>query len=173
MPILLVEGRFEEAPAVQLQPLEDLPAEENTTPVEGWLLPHVAFENGAKIQLRYAYPQGEKQRTMDLMVRDDQGNWSHVPFTVNGSYLVFNPDQQATAFCLVRQQDVQFIVIVIVGVVGAAMVLLCGGMFLARRHKEKPHKAKAPKAKREKPAKKQRKKQQPQPEQPVSKPQKD
>lgn len=173
MPILLVEGRFEEAPVVQLQPLEELPTEEKITPVEGWLLPHVAFENGTKIQLRYAYPQDEKQRTMDLMVRDDQGNWSRVPFTVNGSYLVFSPDQRATAFCLVRQQDVQLIVIVIVGVVAAAMVLLCGGMFLARKRKEKPRKAKAPKAKKEKPAKKQRKKQQPQPEQPVSEPPQD
>lgn len=88
-PILLLQGSFLTSEKLQLQPLTDGPEA-----LEGWKFEIPA--GGTLTQLRYALPEGVQE--VEILARDRDGNLGKVPYSRNGSYLVFSLEEGVTAF---------------------------------------------------------------------------
>ena len=69
------------------------------------------------------------------MVRDAAGAWRDVAYTVEGSYFIFEVNQQDEGFCLVAQEENIWPMYVLVGI-GALVVVetaIFGAIRLRRR----------------------------------------
>jgi hypothetical protein len=91
MPIMLVQGLFQEDAALVVTPREDASA------LEAWdiQLP----ESGRKMVLRYRLPEGTEAGRVKLLLLGENG-WETAEFTTDGSYLVFSPTTGLKALCL-------------------------------------------------------------------------
>lgn len=133
-PILLVEGQFEEADAITLEPLQQLPTvEEGDEALEGWILPQ--FDAEQSMQMRFACPAEEKQQRMKLLLCAEDGSWSMAETTEDGSYLVFRAKSGTQAVCLVRQANMKLLMIVLLCITGAAAAV--GLVIVLRRRAAK------------------------------------
>ena len=97
---------------------------------------------GETAKLRYLPPEeyAAEELANDearIMVKDASGTWRDVSYTVEGSYLIFEVDQQDEGFCLVHDEESSWLLYVLVGI-GAIMVIeaaVFGMVWLRRRNK--------------------------------------
>lgn len=100
MPLLLAQGQFSNTDYIQIDKSDDVPVlSKHKSAIESWNIP--VFSADTETQLRFAYPEGFKTKSLKIMVKDKDGNWYDVDNTVNGSYLVFSVNPLDTAFCVI------------------------------------------------------------------------
>ena len=87
---------------------------------------------GEAAKLRYLPPDDYAAEDLAddearIMVRDAAGAWGDVPFTVEGSYLIFEISQEDEAFCLIRQNEASWLVYILIG---SAVLILVGAVMI-------------------------------------------
>ena len=126
-PIVLLQGSFLGAEQLQLQPLTDVPQA-----LEGWSF---AVPEGGKVaQIRFAIPEGAEN--VQILVRGADGTLQPVNHTTVGSYLVFTPGEDVTAFYVeVFAEETPWTLWIIIA--AAALVALIVVILLLRKKKRK------------------------------------
>ena len=138
--ILLAGSEFGKDALLEIEELTAGPVsvDEQETTLEAWRF--VMTSMGETAKLRYLPPdEYEAEQLADdearIMVRDAAGSWRDVSYTVEGSYLIFEVDQQDEGFCLVVQEGNTWLMYVLVGI-GALVVVetaIFGAIWLRRR----------------------------------------
>ncbi len=122
-PIMLAEGQFYDLNHLELKPLEELPIVfDKTTAIEAWYIPDFPKED--QTQLRLALPEDVSSDSVKIMVKNINGNWAELPFTVNGSYLVFSITPTDEAICLAKDSGIDHLEIYIIGSVLILIILV-------------------------------------------------
>lgn len=136
LPIVLIQGDFEDSTTVKLTKLEVLPAlPEGQTGIGGWRF--TVPETGTPHELRYALPSSCDAKRVRLLVQDRSGEWREAAFTVNGSYLVLAITADDEAFYAVQlPADYRWVWLA----VGAAMVVIAAVAFIVWSCKRKKKK---------------------------------
>lgn len=96
MPVLLAEGSFQPLFRLDAENIQQSLAE---NAIDGW-----HFTNAGISTVRYLPPQGYGPNEISIMVLQADGSWTEVPHTVSGSYAVFTPNTNITAFCIIPTQ---------------------------------------------------------------------
>lgn len=101
-PVLLAEGYFPDMQHIDSQEINTRPAlGKKQTFIEGWTLPH--FSDHEETTLRFSIPKEYAASDLKILVENSDGEWQEMPFTVNGSYLVFSVSPGIKAFCVVSE----------------------------------------------------------------------
>lgn len=121
MPVVLLQGSFCTSEPVQLEMLADM-----ADALEGWRF--TVPEDGVVSQIRYACPAGEDSGDLQILVLDSTGTYRSVPFTRNGSYLVFSVEEGTTHFYVTKETQRRiptlYLVLSIVLLAGAAATVV-------------------------------------------------
>lgn len=124
LPILFVEGNFEEEEHFSLQGCEEIPAlEEKEELLECWKIP--APENSVREGLRICIPEGVETENIRIQVLQEDGTWTDREAVPDKSYLVFPIQQEDTAFCLIRVPSRPVWILWLgIGIAAAAVILI-------------------------------------------------
>ena len=118
LPVLLAEGSFLPDHSLVFSEIKDGLA---PNALEGW-----TFTKANITILRYLPPENISSNKLCIMLKDQSGNWKQVNHTTNGSYLVFQTDGNANAFCVVPAAHMPWQIYLISGV----SILVIAGVIL-------------------------------------------
>ena len=99
LPIMLVEGVFTDSAGVSIAEAQDSPVlAQNEILLEVW---DISLSEAGTTG-RFLLPDDVDSGSVKLLVLNDNGSWSEIPFVQDGSYLVFELLQAETTFSLVQ-----------------------------------------------------------------------
>ncbi len=125
-PDVLVQGLFEEAAVLRLEPWEDpVPLEDGETLLNAWTMTVSAGESITGVRVRV--PEGCSGEEVKLLLRSQEGIWQQAAVRVDGSYLAAPAGEGTGAIALVRMPSYKELVLV--AGAGALFVLLAGWLF--------------------------------------------
>ena len=100
-PILMMDGTFYQEKEFSIVPADEkVPVTQGTTFLESWQIPRIP--DSAVTELRVCPPEDVKIANVTVRVLSEDGMWTNVQTTKNGSYLVFPVSDGDTAFCLLN-----------------------------------------------------------------------
>lgn len=147
-PILLAEGRFVDMNNFKIEEITDFPAVSGSQEVlEAWRIPD--FSNNSKTQLRFACPEGCKPESVQILIRDCDGDWNPVNAEINGSYLVFSVHPTDDAFCAVLQAENYYWILYVAGGVVALLAIILIVVIVKKKSRKKAKKHSAGKEAKE------------------------
>lgn len=142
MSIVLVEGDFDDSTRINLNGFTGADPElEEGKVLEKWVLQLSKLEENQRYSIRYLPPQlSARSSKVEIYVRED-GQWSKVSTTRNGSYLSFESDRPTVIFCAVeaRQSPTRMIIYGVAG--GAALIGVAAALLLTGKKKKPSPKA--------------------------------
>ena len=107
-----------------------MPQWEESKTMEAWTFS--VAPSGTANKLRYLMTQEETEH-LQIQVRNREGNWRRVPWTMDGSYLVFAVTEGDDAFCLVQEEVENPVLLWLIA--GGAVLLFTG--FIGYRQSKK------------------------------------
>ena len=112
LPVILVEGSFTDQAAVSIQKSTAVPIlGEKEILLESWSI--TLSEDGITAHL--LLPESADAKRIKLYAADSEGAWQELPFSVDGSYLVFPVTSNSFNIVMV-QQPVDYTLFVIIGI---------------------------------------------------------
>lgn len=122
-PVLLAEGAFTEEAWLTTGESTYLPQlQKGQTIVDS--LTFMTSESASEITARYLLPEDTDSEACRVYLRAEEGDWAEVPFTVDGSYLVFASHPGRNHLALVQTQANGRLLPVAAAVLAAAAVIL-------------------------------------------------
>lgn len=131
-PMLLVEGAFTDAAAVQIEKTDvSVNLEDDEILLESW---EMSLTEAGSVA-HFLLPEDADKDHLKLMAGSESGKWRAVDAKLNGSYLVFSLEAEDRYLALV-EDPVNYLVWVAAGI-GAVVFLLLGIVLAARKRKKK------------------------------------
>lgn len=116
LPILLVQGTFTSDAVVVLTESDESPdLSQNKTLLEAYDIEYVPAGNATAG--RYLIPDGYKAKDLHIMLLDHDGQWTSALADVDGSYLVFDMNNDCSTIALVYAKAPNWLVIAIVSMI--------------------------------------------------------
>jgi len=130
LPILLVQGDFLPGTVFRMDALE-------SQALDAWSLS--LPEDQETLTLRYLLPEGLRADGVLMQIQTADGSWQAVPFTVNGSYLVFTIPGDAQAMAL-EQAPADYTDYILIGAGALVLIVLISTVLIVRAAKKKRRK---------------------------------
>ena len=128
-PLLLLEGAFSEQTALSVSGSDKIPVlSEGETWLESWEI--TATQSAGTV--RFLMPEDVDAGDVKLLICDGEGTWTPVSAHADGSYLVFDAQQEMTAIALVQISRSNF---VLWAMAGFALVLALAVILVIRKKK--------------------------------------
>ncbi|MBQ3258701.1 MAG: hypothetical protein IJA67_15015 [Oscillospiraceae bacterium] len=119
-PVVLVQGNFTPHALVAAEACEERPkAKAYQTVYEVWSV--MVSEPEAMTAVRYSISENCTPERMEILVRDDAGNWRTAEHHISGSYAVFDFGSHDTAFAVLVWPDIMPVLGVLL--IGAVLLL--------------------------------------------------
>ena len=142
LPILLVEGSFTDQAAVSIEESSTMPIlDEKEILLESWTITMNEAGNIAHLLL----PEGEEAEHIKLYMSNSDGVWQELPFSIDGSYLVFPVTSKSFNIVLVQQQA-DYLVFAIAGIIILLAITIVGTVRHIRKHRKRKSIAKETKS---------------------------
>jgi len=130
LPVLLVQGSFLPDTVFSMRPLD-------SQSLDAWSLNlPKAQEN---LTLRYLLPEGLEPDAVLLNIQSADGSWQEVPFSVNGSYLVFSVPGDIQAMAL-EHAPADYTGYLLAGAGALALILLVAAVLTVKAVRKKAKK---------------------------------
>lgn len=136
-PIMLIQGTFTKDATVTLSESEKLPVLlENQTIIETWCF--TISENEKVTRGRYLIPQDYDPEELYIFMGSENGDWKEVPYSIDGSYMVFELSGEENQIAIVHMNKViPPWLIGGIGIIMSILVILFFVIWIRRRTRRK------------------------------------